>query len=67
MIRGLQHLSHEERLEELKLFILEKRILPGQLIVDLKYIKEAYKNDSERHFTKACSDWTWANVLNQKK
>ncbi|KAK4832296.1 hypothetical protein QYF61_021695 [Mycteria americana] len=61
IIRGLDHLSYEERLRELVLFSLEKRRLQGGLIAALQYLKGAYRKDGDRLFIKAYSDRTRRN------
>ena len=67
MIRGLEHLSYEERLRELDLFPFEKRRLRGDLIVAFQYSKGAYKLEGERLFTRVDSDKTRGNGFKLKQ
>jgi len=61
MIRGLEHLSYEDRLRELGLFNLEKRRLQEDLVVACQYLKGAYKKYGDRVFSRACCDRTRGN------
>ncbi|KFQ49228.1 hypothetical protein N334_04388, partial [Pelecanus crispus] len=67
MIRGLEHLSYEDRLRGLGLFSLEKRRLRGDLIATFQYLKGAYRKDGEKLFNKACCDRTKNNGFKLKK
>ena len=67
MIKGLEHLSYEERLRELALFSLEKRRLRGDLIVAFQYLKGAYKQEGEWPFMMVDSDGTRGNGFKLKE
>jgi len=56
MIRGLEHVSCEERLRELGLFGLEKRWLWGDLIAVFEHFKGAYEKGGDKLFSRVCCD-----------
>jgi len=58
MIRELEHLSFEER--------LEKRRLQGDLTATFQYLKGAYKKDGDKLFSRACCDRTRGNGFKLK-
>ncbi|PKU48080.1 hypothetical protein llap_1637 [Limosa lapponica baueri] len=56
MIRGLEHLSHEDRLRELGCSAWKR--FRGDLIAAFEYLKGAYRRDGEGLFMKK-----WSNMM----
>ena len=66
MIQGMKHLFYEDRLRELGLFSLEKRRLQGNLMKVFQYLKEGYKKEGDRLFSRVCCDSTRGNDFTLK-
>ena len=66
MIKGLEHISCEERLRDLNLFCLQTRWLWGD-VATFQYLKGAYKQEREQLFTWSDCDRREGIILKQKR
>lgn len=66
MIRRMKHLSYEERLKKLGLFIPEKRSLWDDIIAAFQDFKRTYRKDGARLSARAGGDRRRGNGLKLK-
>ena len=66
MIRGLEHLSCNERLRDLGFFSLGKRRLQRDLVVIFQYLKGSYRQEEDQIFTLSDSDRARGNGFKWK-
>ncbi|PKU41095.1 hypothetical protein llap_8606 [Limosa lapponica baueri] len=67
MIRGLEHVSYEDRPKELELFNQEKRRLWADLIAAFQYLQGVCMRDGEGVFIREWSDGTRGNSFKLKR
>lgn len=56
LLKGLQQKAYEERLGKLRVFILEKRMLRGDLVALYKYLKTGCSKENVGLFFKLTSE-----------
>ncbi|KAJ7413688.1 hypothetical protein BTVI_42808 [Pitangus sulphuratus] len=66
IIRVLEHLSCQDRLRELRMFILEKKRLQGNLRAAFQYLKAGHKKVRDGLFKRVYSDKTRKNGFKMK-
>ena len=68
MVCRMEHFPYENRLRELWLYSLEKRMLHRELSVAFQYLKGGYKKEGDRLFSEVCCDRAWiGHVIGQEK
>ena len=63
IFHGMEHLSYESRLRELGFFSLGKRRLQGNPREAFQYLKESYRKEGDRLFSRVCADRTRVNCF----